>query len=302
MEKTLKRVYHNVNRYVQQLIDNDNINEILAAHYDDFYHQIIETHIQPLKVKDSIPKYKNPIQHILDAWLENDELINNITQASITEKRAGTLEEHRHEILSKLFFIRESYETIEHEYLNEIDEKVRRYTRATTKKIEYLTNTDRTVQGNLIFLLNTLADKKDDDNLLDKIQSTFNLHRQKFLSESSLYHNKSAYRRIKQDPVLIDEPDEDLSNKIKNEYQHAFNSPYSKKRVLEFMALTFGDSPVSFSEDMEIHNDHAYILSLLAVLHGNDRGIFYKPEFLEGIVHKSGYTIPEIRFELKENK
>jgi hypothetical protein len=47
MIKTLKRVYHNVNRYVQLLIDNDNINEVLSTHYDDFYQKVIEAHIQP---------------------------------------------------------------------------------------------------------------------------------------------------------------------------------------------------------------------------------------------------------------
>jgi len=300
MIKSLKKIYHNVNRYVQQLIDNDNINEILAAHYDDFYHHIIETYIQPLKIKDSIPKYKNPIHQVLEAWLKSDEIINAIAEVSSAEKRNKTQEECKYEIHSKIFFIMEAYETLEHSFLNEIDSKIRRYTRATTKKIEYLSNTDRTVQGNLIYLLNALANNLDDDALVESIQSTFNLFKQEYYSEKSLYSNRSARRKLMHDPVLIDDPDDDLSSRIKDEYKNLLVSTYSKAKIIEYVELMFGGSPVAFSGDIEIQNDHSYILSLLAALHGNDRGGFYKTEFLDSTIVCGKYSIPEIRFERKK--
>jgi len=300
MIKALKKIYHNVNRYVQQLIDNDSINEILAAHYDDFYHQIIETYIQPLKIKDSIPKYKNPIHQVLEAWLRSDEIINAVAEVSSVEKRNKTQEEHKYDIQSKIFFILDTYETLEHSFLNEIDNKIRRYTRATTKKIEYLSNTDRTVQGNLIFLLGALADSIDDEIMMDNIHATLSLYKQEFYSEKSLYHNRNARRRLMQDPVLIDDHDEELSGRIKDEYKSLFNNTYSKAKVMEYVESMFGGSPVAFSGDIEVQNDHTYILSLLAVLHGNDRGVFYRPEYLDSIIGHGKYSIPEIRFERKK--
>lgn len=301
MIKTLKRVYHNVNRYVQQLIDNDNINEILSAHYDDFYQKVIEAHIQPLKIKDSIPKYKNPILRILDSWLENDALIDAMAEASAKERQMGTAKERRYQILSDIFFIRESYGNIEQDYMSEIDDKVRKYTRATTKKIEYLTNTDRTVQGNLVYLLNTLANTKDDE-LISLVSSSVQLFHQSYICEKSLYHSRRAQRRQKLNPILVDEQDYGLDEKVRAEYHRMMNSPYHESNVREYMERLFGDSPVVFSDDMTLADDYTYILSLLAVLHGNDKEIFYKPEFLEGSVQKNGYTVPKIRFVRKKGK
>ena len=301
MTKSLKLVYHNINRYVQKLIETDNINEILYAHYDDFYHKIIKEYIQPLKIKDSIPKYKNPIGKILDEWLESENTIDDMAKAAASEHQNMSYEESRHSVISSIFYIKESYETIENEYLSEIDEKVRKYIRATTKKIAYLTNTDRTAQGNLVFLLNAIAGSKDDD-MTRNIGTAFQLYRQEFLSENSLYHSKTAQRRGKQNPVLIDESDVGIGDKIKEEYWDTINSPFSEYKVFEFMKHIFGDSPVAFSDDMDVPDDHAYILSLLAVLHGNDKGVFYKPEFLGGNINCGKYSVPKIRFEREDGK
>jgi hypothetical protein len=194
----------------------------------------------------------------------------------------------------------ETFETLETSYLKEIDEKIRKYTRATTKKIEYLTNTDRTAQGNLIYLLNALAASADDDETIDNIQSALNLYRQEYHSESSLYSNRRARRRHMQDPVLIDESNDDINGKIKDEYKEILSSSYTRVKVMEFVERMFGNSPVAFSSDIEMQNDHLYILSLLAALHGNDRGIFYKTVFLDSIITSNDYSLPEIRYERKK--
>ena len=57
-----------------------------------------------------------------------------------------------------------------------------------------------------------------------------------------------------------------------------------------------------FSDDMEIHDDHAYILSLLAVLHGNDNEMFYNPEFIGENTIRGKYSVPKVRFEREDSK
>jgi hypothetical protein len=81
--KMLKTVYHNINRYFQQQIDMRNVNQVLAMHFDDFLKHIVETYIRPLKIKDSVPKYKVPIQQVLDSWLGSDDLINVLSISKI---------------------------------------------------------------------------------------------------------------------------------------------------------------------------------------------------------------------------
>lgn len=35
----------------------------------------MEAYIRPLKIKDSVPKYRISIQNVLNDWAENDELL-----------------------------------------------------------------------------------------------------------------------------------------------------------------------------------------------------------------------------------
>ncbi len=299
MIKMLKKVYHNINRYVQTLIGTDNVNKILSAHFDDFFHRIIETHIQPLKIKDSVPKYKAPICRILDSWLENDDALNAIANAALLEKKHNTLDECRSDIVSKIFYIKESYESIEVDYLKEIDDKVRKYTRATTQKIEYLTNNDKTARGNLIYILSALAKSRKDTEILNEIQEVFQVYGQEYLSEKSLYTSRQAQKRLKQNPVLIEEKQPDLRKQIEDEYKDIINTPYSKPKVMEYMKTVLGDSPIAFSKDFNLQDSNDYILSFLCVLMGDDRDSFYKIHLSDDIVDMGNYTLPDIRFDRK---
>lgn len=91
--KMLKTVYHNINRYFILQIEMADLNEVLAKHYDDFSKQIVETYIRPLKIKDSVPKYRVPITTILDEWLEHTELLDKMAKAAQIDKRGETVEE-----------------------------------------------------------------------------------------------------------------------------------------------------------------------------------------------------------------
>ncbi|MCL1976051.1 MAG: DUF5716 family protein [Firmicutes bacterium] len=299
--KMLKTVYHNINRYFQQQIDMKDVNDVLAAHFDDFLQRIMEAHIRPLKIKDSVPKYRIPIKQILDSWLEHEEIIAGMARQALQEKRFASWEECRHDIIDKIFFIKESYECFEQEYLNEIDAKVRRYTRSTTQKIETLTNNDRTVRGNLVYLLNKLTENPQDDELPERIQAVFHLYEQTFLSEKSLYVRRNAEKRSRQDPVLLNVDTVDLSDKI-TEYDYLVNSPYSKPNLLAFMNSFMQDREVAFSRDLNVNDDISYIISLLLVSSLDEGSHAYNTAVLPGEVEAGIYTIPQIRFERKKEK
>jgi hypothetical protein len=216
--KMLKTVYHNINRYFQRQLDLRDVNRVLAMHFDDFLRHIVEAYIRPLKIKDSVPKYKVPIQQVLDAWMEDNELLNAMAGAALQDKRFDSLEKCRSDIISKLFFIKESYEDFENEYLNEIDLKVRRYTRATTQKIESLTSHDQTVRGNLVYLLNALSEPEKADELVERSRPVFQIFEQAWLCEAGLYSRRRTGRREKQEGVLISEEPADLTRKALDEF------------------------------------------------------------------------------------
>ena len=199
----LQMVYHNVKHYFQMQIDMQEVNEVLASHFNDFGQKVIEAYIRPLKIKDSVPKYRVPIQSVLKNWAEDDALLLAMANAALQDKRGETLEDCRADLIRKIFWIEERYDNLEHDYLDEIDAQVRRYTRAATQKVENLTNRDQNVRGNLNTLLTALSRNRRASELVDQIQPAFQLYEQSFLSEKSLWYRKRPGKRTKAAPVLI---------------------------------------------------------------------------------------------------
>lgn len=153
----LQMVYHNVKHYFQMQIDMQDVNRVLASRFNDFGQKVIEAYIRPLKIKDSVPKYRVPIQSVLRNWAEDDALLLAMANAALQDKRGDSVEKCRADLLRKIFWIDERYDNMEHDYLDEIDAQVRRYTRAATQKVENLTNRDQNVRGNLNTLLTALS-------------------------------------------------------------------------------------------------------------------------------------------------
>lgn len=141
--RLLRLVYHNVKHYFQMQLELHDVGEVLSSYFDDFGQKVIEAYIRPLKIKDSVPKYRVPIRTVLMRWAEDDEQLAAMARAAQQERRGGTMEDCRADILRRIFWVQECYDDLEHDYLDEIDAQVRRYTRAATQKIENLTSREQ---------------------------------------------------------------------------------------------------------------------------------------------------------------
>lgn len=296
----LQMVYHNVKHFFQIQIDMQNVNQVLASHYNDFGQKIAEAYIRPLKIKDSVPKYRGPIQDILRAWVENDALLIAMANTAMQDKRGATLEGCRSDILKKIFWVIERYDSIEKDYLNEIDAQVRRYTKATTQKIENLTNRDQNIRGNLNYLLQALSRNRRASELVEQIQPVFHLYEQSYISPKSLWYRKRSTKRSRSAPVPVDETDMDV-NAIRQAEQ-LLRSEYGRVAITEYVKNWLGESGVCYSKDMGLHDDKAYIMSLLAVLASTDRNAPFVVKELGGFFEENGYTIPHLQVCSKENK
>lgn len=296
----LQMVYHNVKHYFQMQIDMQEVNEVLAAHFNDFGQKVVEAYIRPLKIKDSVPKYRVPIQSVLRTWAEDDALLLAMANAALQDKRGDTVENCRSDLLRKIFWIDERYDNMEHDYLDEIDTQVRRYTRAATQKVENLTNRDQNVRGNLNALLTALSRNRRAGDLVDRIRPVFQLYEQSFVSEKSLWYRKRPGKRAKAAPVLIQEvsPDEDAAAQA----AQLLRSEYGRAAIAAYVQGWLGEADVRYSKDLGIRDDKSYIMSLLAVLTGGDPTAKYQIKELGGTFSESGYSIPQMQISRKEEK
>lgn len=296
----LQMVYHNVKHYFQMQIEMQDVNQVLASHFNDFGQKVVEAYIRPLKIKDSVPKYRVPIQSILKAWEEDDDLLMAMANAALQDKRGDSLVNCRAGLLRKLFWIEERYDNLEQDYLDEIDAQVRRYTRAATQKIENLTNRDRTVRGNLNVLLTALSRNRRASELVDQIQPVFQLYEQSFLSEKSLWYRKRPEKRSKAAPVLIQNAEP--SNEERNQAEQLLRSEYGRAAVEAYVLAWLGDAESCDSKALSITEDRDYIMSLLAILGSKDRSAGYTVEELGGTYQENGYSIPQMIIRRKEQK
>lgn len=296
----LQMVYHNVKHFFQVQIEMQEVNQVLASHFDDYGQKVAEAYIRPLKIKDSVPKYHGPIQAILKSWVENDSLLIAMSNAALQDKRGSTLEECRSDLLKKIFWVKERYDSIERDYLDEIDGQVRRYTRATTQKIENLTNRDHNVRGNLNYLLQELSRNYRASDLVEQIQPAFQLYEQSFLSEKSLWYRKRPGKRTKTESVPIEEPT--IDDEMMKRAQELLHSEYGRAEVAAYVDNWLGRSNTCYSKDMQLQNDKAYIMSLLAVLASSDQKAGYSIKELGGIFTESVYSIPQLQISRKGEK
>lgn len=296
----LQMVYHNIKHYFQMQIDMQEVNEVLAAHFNDFGQKVVEAYIRPLKIKDSVPKYRVPIQSVLRNWATDDDLLLAMANAALQDKRGDTIENCRADLLRKIFWIDERYDNMEHDYLDEIDSQVRRYTRAATQKVENLTNRDQNVRGNLNVLLTALSRNRRANNLVDQIQPVFQLYEQSFLSEKSLWYRKRPGKRTKAAPVLIQEttPDADAAAQA----AQLLRSEYGRAAIAAYVQGWLSESDVRYSKDLGIQDDKSYIMSLLAVLTSGDPTAAHQIKELGGTFSENGYSIPQMQIRRKEKK
>ena len=289
----LQMVYHNVKHYFQIQVKMQEVNEVLASHFDDFGQKVVEAYIRPLKIKDSVPKYRVPIQAVLTGWLEDEPLLLALSNAALQDRRGGTLEECRRDLLQKIFWVKDRYDSIEHEYLDEIDRQVRRYTRATTQKLENLTNRDHNVRGNLNYLLTALGRNHRASELVEQIQPVFQFYEQSFLSEKSLWHRKRPGKRAKAAPVLIE--DQELDAGVEAQAVELLRTEYNRSAVSRYVEQWLGERGICYSKDLGLSDDKAYIMSMLAVLTGQDPEAGYLVRELVGNYTQGQYTIPQLQ-------
>ena len=298
--KLLQMVYHNVKHYFQLQIDMQEVNEVLSSHFDGFGQKVVEAYIRPLKIKDSVPKYRGSIQSVLRSWVDDDNLLNAMSKMAFQEKRGKSLEDCRGDILHKIFWIIDRYENLEQEYLDEIDIQVRRYTRAATQKVENLTNRDQNVRGDLNLILTALSGRNKCEDLVDQLQGAFNLYEQSFISEKSLWYRKRPGKRTKSSSVIIEESTE--SDEMRAQARRLLHSEYGRAAIEAYVKDWLGSEGRCFSKDLDLKDDKAYVMSLLAVLTSGDTHVRHEVRELGGLFTENGYTIPQIEIFRKGKK
>ena len=300
--ESLKTAYHGITAYNQQLIDALNVNNVLNQHYDMFRQDIAEKILKPLKIRDSVPKYKHPIEMILKSWLVNDEILDSLADYSYSAKKFDSREKCYDDVQRKIYYVIDTYNGLERDYISVIDAKNRQYTRATTQKIDYLINSDQTVKGNLITLMKYISDEKTSESAVKLLSDSFEIYNLSYISEESLFERKRGVRHDDHSTVKVEDNDPELEIKARAAAIRMMNNKYSKKNVMKFVHNMFGDRTEIRTSDISVTDDEIYIMTMLSVAHAGDRDSDYTIEVEDRTIDYENYGVPDIIFRKKVRK
>ncbi|MCD8307336.1 MAG: DUF5716 family protein [Clostridia bacterium] len=178
LQRLLTSVYNNINGYVDRMAALSLPKEIFTAHFDEFQAEIIDRYMEPLKLQESIPKYKTDIISQINDWLSEENLFEGLAKYLNDDKPSLSISECIEEVEGKLNYVKESYEDFELDYIEPIEEKIRRYTRDTTQKLIATTHSNSTLADNLLYLLDAIGKNQDDEyfdlHYMDRMCTLFN--------------------------------------------------------------------------------------------------------------------------------
>ena len=84
--------------------------------------------------------------------------------------------------------------------------------------------------------------------------------------------------------------------------EELLHAKYGRAAVTGFMRERFADRDELYSKDLALHDDNAYIMSILSFLRGEDKDSFYSVQSFDAEYREGDYTIPQLKFSRKEGK
>ena len=296
--RNLEIMYSKIRRYYDEQLKHTSPEVLLKSHFDGYINEIIDKVIFPLKVDDSIYRFRAPIIEKTDQIKEDSVLIDKILDAAKKTKRIADMEQGRYDLLSMLNYIKQKYQGID-SVIDQIDDKTNTYTRVTRQKLTDMLSMDTTIRGNIISLIRDSRDSGDD--LYVRLSECVNLYDIEPISDALLYKQRKVRQISNDQPFIIEDAvpvDESEIISTINTYA----SKFTKRKVNEYANALLSDKPNVSSQEMNIYSDEDYVMSVFLLLNSTNSGMDYEFIANEGQAEKRGYSIPNFNIRRKGSK
>ncbi|MEE3419620.1 MAG: Wadjet anti-phage system protein JetA family protein [Lachnospiraceae bacterium] len=290
----LKSLFNNIKRYFQ-LVEKpgQDVNDLLHEHFDEYKTKIIDAVYYPLKTMDSVPRFKNSILDILNAWMDNEEIRDQIVREGVERRVFSSGMEGREETQSMLASTMDTYETIE-EMIREIDRKHNEYTNASIDKIRYLINADQSAKGKLVDLLKHSGESR----LIAAMEDNVEVFQHSFADADSLYEQVKRTRRSEGKPLAVAE--EKVDPAIIGSFLEDVRKQYTNQKIDAYILDVMGDRESVATEEFHLPDTEDFILFLLGTIRGGEESSPFTVTFSEGNVDVDGWNLPRITFFMRK--
>jgi hypothetical protein len=286
--RKLKSLKANIYRYYYDITKKtarDDLHNLLEKLLVEYKQDFFDSAYYNLKTTDSLPRYKRGILQSISDIMNDDTVMDRLAENVRSVKRIDNYNEAFHYIESRLRYIMDSFQALEHLILA-IDRKNEQYISAAASKILFLTNRSDDIEGIFNRLFTLIMKRHDID-----YQSLFNLVNIRNLDTESLY----SQRRMRKDP----EPEELFydDDMISGDYRAQKirdllkNSIYGKKEINRYVTSLMGGQTRIEAKNVPLETQEDYVKLILIFLYSKSVGMVYDVEMLEQDV-----KIDSIRF------
>lgn len=285
-------------------------NKALQQHFDEYRAGIADKYYHPRKTYDSLGLYAQPTISILKRWIKSERIITRLVRQAKAEpgNSETDLAKLTSSVIKKIQDVIDIFSRLSSAF-DEIDHANADYTEAVQRKVNYLSNSDKTVKGKLTTIIRSMANEisknpalsYDERPIVRKAGETISLYRQGYLDSQS---RRMPYRRTQED--IRDEPlplEDDLlpeeSSMLRNNILDNELNRFSDTTIRQYLEENRQDRNQRLTNEMRIENTDDLVRRILGILKATLNRIPYTCEKLEDQVLYAGYYRPLYRFKKK---
>lgn len=314
LNKALQDMLHNMDKFFTSLLEQDSYGDLLREHLNGYVEEIVRTKYHILKTTDNFYLYKNNIKRWIQEIGEKESLAlleleaeRDLLEMS-REEDGGTPSgvpirlnlriRNKRYVLDMLSDMERGFQDIEYRIAN-MDRENMKYIRATVTRLNYLLNQEENRKGQIIQLLNALADedKAAEDEKLKLAAERMNFSRLNVLTEKSLYKRRPE-RKDFAEQLEPDEQQEDLTREDVLKLNR-IRSRYSRQEIEAFIEDRMEDGRLK-TDDRTAQTEEEFQKLILAYDYSLRKGSHFSAvSEEENQVDNGKYRYPELIFVKK---
>lgn len=303
LELEVTKLDHSIRVFHKQLANMFSPNEVLNQHFDIAREDVVDPIYHPLKTNDSIILYNGPISSILKRWLNTEEVFNKIvSQALVLNSTLKTKEEAQSDVIKKINYIQDTYNKLTEE-MGDIDKAQSNYTKATTEKVIYLNNSDKTIKGKLETIFLSLAkvingEANGYQNIVKDVNNSLLFYQQGYIDSDSLTKPYRRNERFEGEPMAIDDFEQEANEGLMQSLLQIMDA-YSDEKIMDFMANAFKDEDEIDVKKIPVKSVEDFIMVILGTVKADSRTSFYdfvRPSDVEYLTKEEKYEMPNYQY------
>lgn len=289
-------MYAKIKRYYAELLSNTKPEELLSSHLHGYVKDVIDRMIFPIKVDDSIDRFKGPILTQAIEMEGDTALLERIVAAAVQTKRVPGPEEGMTRVLTMLNYIKSNFNDIE-SYIQQLDDKNQTYIRITRQKLSYMLSMDTSIKGDIVAILRNAKDRPDISEKM--LLSCFHLYDVQQVSESSFYHPRKRHKRTSDEDIPIESPPEtDMPEE--DDILSGPAAQYTNAQIYAYVNELFKARDAIRARELPIQDDHGYLTAIHLALYSTDDRRPYAFEAEPSMVDKGRYLVPDFTIRRRD--